>query len=303
MAIVSKKRKLKVPMALGSDVMEAQALPITSGPIPVCHWITVTPELATKWLDEININNRTIRQDYVDRMASDMAEGRWMGRNGEALRFDTKGRLVDGQHRCWACVVAKTPFETLAVYDVAPEAYSTIGIGAKKSLADFLGPMSGEKNVHNLAATLRIIFMWRTGNLGNLKDSRRLPTISQLEELLRDEPGIRDTVQRICSCSQLKKLFNLTFACLIHYAGTMSGHPATVEAFLERLGSGIGLTDTDPAYHLRKFLLAQRSPVPGHRRVGQQYILALAIKAWNATKNNEPMQRLVLKVNEDFPTL
>lgn len=132
---------------------------------PKASWVTVTPELAMKWLDETNTKNRKVRQAHVDNMASDMLAGKWRGKNGEAIRFDTDGRLVDGQHRLYACIQAELPFDTLLVIGVDPEDYNSIGIGARKSFGDFLGPVHGEKNVALYAATVRLVFAWRSGNL------------------------------------------------------------------------------------------------------------------------------------------
>jgi hypothetical protein len=76
------------------------------------EWMTVTPDQALKWLEDTNTNNRSVRDIHVQRLASDMKNGKWRGFNGEAIRFDSLGRLVDGQHRLWACTVAGVPFDT-----------------------------------------------------------------------------------------------------------------------------------------------------------------------------------------------
>lgn len=296
------RKKLVPPMALTKEIVGATPTPV-EGKTPNTDWVTVTPELAMKWLDEANRNNRSIREAHVTRMAADMQEGNWHGRNGEAIRFDTEGRLVDGQHRLWASVVSNCSFETLVITNVAPDDYSTIGIGTKKDFADFLGPVHGEKNTTLLAAGIRLVYLWRKGMLSNLKDSKAFPTIAELEETLRENPRIRESVHRIGCLKEARRLATSSFLVIIHYAGLMSGNPATVEAFLERLGSGIGLAADDPIFHLRKFLLAQKTASPGHRRPGQQYILALLIKAWNASKRGEKLHTLRFSVNETFPVL
>jgi hypothetical protein len=228
-----------------------------------------------------------------------MKNSKWRGRNGEAIRFDTDGRLVDGQHRLYACIQAGVEFESLLVTGVSPDDYSTIGVGAKKSFGDFLGPIHGEKNVNLLASSLRLVHGWSSGDLGNFLSS--VPSISELEVTYRDHPKLRDSVARVAGMKDLRRLLTPTYAVLIHYAGTQSGHAARVESFFERLGNGLGLTDTDAVYHLRKFLLSQKTA--GQRRVGRIYVLALAIKAWNASKEEKPTRALSFKANEEFPVL
>ncbi len=39
---------------------------------PKTQWLTITPDLAMKWLDEANTNNRPIREEHVKRFAEDM---------------------------------------------------------------------------------------------------------------------------------------------------------------------------------------------------------------------------------------
>ena len=125
------KMKKPRPLALPDTIPNASVIEITTE-TPKASWVIVTPDMAVKWLDETNTNNRQVREDHVSRLAADMLTGKWQGRNGEAIRFDTTGRLVDGQHRLWACVQSETPFETLLIKDVDPDTFSTIGIGAKK---------------------------------------------------------------------------------------------------------------------------------------------------------------------------
>lgn len=269
---------------------------------PVVKWVKVTPELAMKWL-ESNDNNRNVRDAHVLKLAADMKAGKWKGRNGEAIRFDSNGRLVDGQHRLWACVEAGVPFETLLITNLAPDVYSTIGIGSPKGFADFLGPMHHEKNTTLLAAACRLVYYWQNGLLPMMRDGRQAPTIPALEQVLREHPTIRESVNRASSLNQTRKLLTSSYVALIHYAGTLEGRNATVESFLERLGSGAGLYETDPVFHLRKFLESQRGPKAGMRRAGQQHVLALTIKAWNAAKKEQKMQALRYASTESFPQL
>ncbi len=299
----STKRQLKLDMSLPGSVMSAKPQ-ILKDPKATTRWIIVTPELATRWLEENNWNNRPVRDSYVTRLASDMRTGKWKGQNGEAIRFDTAGRLVDGQHRLWASVVSQCRFETLLVEGVDPEDYATIGTGATKVLRDFLGPMGGEKNVHLLSSAIRLVYMWERNLLNSLKDGKKMPTITELQEVLERHPRLRDSADWVANHPSVRKLIVPSFAALLHYAGTKEGHPATVESFLERLGTGVGLDAQDPVYQLRQFLEKQRGVSPGHRRTGKEYVLGVAIKAWNLSKCESKLKTsLRIRIDEDFPTL
>lgn len=293
--IKNNRRQFRLPLVIPPSA----TLPRVEGVVPTVQWVTVTPTQAMHWLGECNQNNRTIRDDHVMRLAADMAEGKWRGRNGEPIKFDTNGHMFEGQHRCWACVMADVPFETLLITGCDPVDYNTSGTGRQKSYSDFI---RNEKNTHLLAAALKLVYFWSRGELTNVT-KKSSPTNAQMDVVLKDHPRLRDSVNRISSLKEARKLLTSSFCCLIHYAGTIEGRAATVDSFLERLGNGLGLLDTDPVYHLRRFLLGQRSPQPGKRRPGQMYILALAIKAWNASKSGSQMRALQFKVDEKFPQL
>ena len=70
--------------------------------------VTITPEEAAKML-ETNQRNRNVSKNAVAAMARDMTAGHWR-LNGEAIRIDGDGNLIDGQHRFSACVMSGGPF-------------------------------------------------------------------------------------------------------------------------------------------------------------------------------------------------
>lgn len=297
MARPAKKLSLMLPVEIPQNVAP---IPIKTD-TPTTGWVTVTPELAVKWLDECNTNNRPVRQDHVARLASDMLAGKWR-MNGEPIKFDTEGRLFEGQHRCWACVEAETPFDTLVITGCDPGDYLTSGVGRPKNFGDFLGPVYGEKNTALLAATIRLVYYWHNDLLARMKDGKLAPTFTQLQETLQSHPAIRESVNRVSNNKNMR-FMTPSYSTLIHYAGTLEGKNATVESFLERLGNGLGLTETDPVYNLRRFILSQRGPRPGTRRAAPLYLLALAIKAWNLSKNGKTTKDIRFRSDETFPQL
>lgn len=274
-------------------------------PQPKISFVTVTPEVANLWLTEKNNKNRPLREAWAIRMSEDMKAGKWHGQNGEAVRIDTGGRLVDGQHRLRACILAGVPFETVLITDVAPEDYLTIGIGAAKSVGDLIGPMNGEKNTALLGAVLRLVYMWGHGTLGKSeKYSEMYPTVVAMEQVYRDHPNLPESVSWVANNKPVRRILTPSFGALIHYAGTLENKSASVTSFLERLGSGLGLLDDDPVYHLRSFLLSLKGPAPGRRRPGRTYVLAMAVKSWNSAKNEQRMKQLRWNpAREEFPQL
>jgi len=60
--------------------------------------VSVTPDQASAWLATNATNNRKISTTIVNQYARDMIAGRWEI-TGEAIKFDTTGRLIDAALR------------------------------------------------------------------------------------------------------------------------------------------------------------------------------------------------------------
>jgi hypothetical protein len=132
--------------------------------------MTVTPEEARLWLDTKNSNNRPISENAVLKYSQEMKSGRWR-LNGQSIGFNTKGQLVNGQHRLLASVRSNTAFETVVVYGIDPEAFETIDDCNTRSMADVLH-IRGEANSNLLSAGLRFLWLYVRGEIEH-KDLRR----------------------------------------------------------------------------------------------------------------------------------
>lgn len=95
----------------------------------------VTPADATNYLDNNNLNNRPLRRTRVDQYASSMKAGLWAF-NGDTIRFDEAGTLVDGQHRLTAVAMSKVPTVFLVIRGLPDKSQATIDKGATRNAAD-----------------------------------------------------------------------------------------------------------------------------------------------------------------------
>jgi hypothetical protein len=119
---------------------------------------TITPEIATAWLER-NLSNRNLVQSTVDRYARDMRAGRWHY-TGDPIQFGISGRLLNGQHRLWACVEAEVAFECAIVRGIVneEEVVDVLDTGVKRTLASAL-QIHGEKDTLVLASIINTC--WR----------------------------------------------------------------------------------------------------------------------------------------------
>jgi hypothetical protein len=76
--------------------------------------MTITPDMAATWL-ETSEGNRRIRQDHVNTLADHIRHGRWRLTH-DPIAFDHNGKLVDGQHRLWAIVLAGKAVRAMVSY-------------------------------------------------------------------------------------------------------------------------------------------------------------------------------------------
>ena len=109
----------------------------------------VTPQEAENLLAR-NKRNRAISALRIAQFASMMEQGAWY-ENGDAIRFDKNGDLMDGQHRLAAVVMSGVSQTFLFVEGLRPEVVHSIDTGRHRSNADMLA-IESFKNSAVLAA-------------------------------------------------------------------------------------------------------------------------------------------------------
>src|SRR5262249_32454434 len=105
--------------------------------------------------------NRPVGRVTVEQYARDMKAGRWSF-TGEPLIFDDDGRMLNGQHRCHAIVLAQVPISTLVVRGVDRRSMPNMDGGRKRQVADVLG-MEGQRNATVVAGAARLVWCWAAG--------------------------------------------------------------------------------------------------------------------------------------------
>lgn len=144
--------------------------------------MTITPAEAKKMLDtteKLGGHNRKVSQNYVDLYANEMRGKRWK-LNGEPIKLDARGIVLDGQHRLQACVAAGTPFETLVVTGVDPKTFDTLDCGRSRTPAQVL-QMADVKYNSLIASIIRGASDLRTTGHTACKEKKLSNTATLLE--------------------------------------------------------------------------------------------------------------------------
>lgn len=139
---------------------------------------TITPAMAAEYLKS-NVVNRRLYSKAINTYADDMANGKW-NLDGESIKFDELGRMIDGQHRLNACVKCGKPFTTIVMRGLPEESFVTLDSGKVRTPGDVLSIME-IPNATNIAATIskylglsdNMVVMISSGHGGQMKRSRQ----------------------------------------------------------------------------------------------------------------------------------
>jgi hypothetical protein len=249
----------------------------------------ITPVIAKQMLERV-VSSAKLDQASVQTFERDMRESRW-SLNGAPIVFSTDGYLLDGRARLTACVRSSAPFETLVIEGVDISAFETIDSVRKRTLADVLS-MREETHGRALGAALRILWTYSAGGTPGVG---KPPTPTTLLGVLEEHPSVRDSVK-----PALRAMPLLPHGCGIALHYLASAHdPLRANQFLAQIQDPISDATDDPIVQLREILIATRGQ-GGARK--QTYVLAVAIKAWNAFATGKSIKLLrFAPERESFP--
>lgn len=240
--------------------------------------VTITPDMAEKWVNT-QISNRALSNYHTGWLEGELQRGEWVI-NGDAIRFNEKGHLIDGQHRLIACLRAQIPFTTFVIYGLPENAFVTIDTGKPRNLGQVL-ELSGEKYTSQLAHMLRIIWHYHMHGEKMLL-VREKPSNQQLLQILDYNPGVRDGFN-FCERIGVNKIMPLSTAALIHYV-TSQADKQKAKVFIEEVAYGTKLEDGFAPHALR---IKIQSMKKSGAHVSYVHRYAWAMIAWNAFLNGQ----------------
>lgn len=267
--------------------------------------VTVTPRLARLWLLR-NTANRPCRRAKVNHHRAQMDAGRWL-LGTDAVGFRLDGPLVNGQHRLEAVAAGETAHEFVVAVGLDRDVFAVLDVGKGRTGGDALAVL-GFPYSSSVAAVVRYAAFAEAGALWTRASERRI----EVDELVDRAEADRDAfVEAAAKATQLydksDRLLSPTQVGFVVYAYRQAGHseagpvPAPVEAYLQRVATGIGVLDeADPAHHVRRaFLDDQRADV----RMGAQERLAVLVRGAQHAALGEPMLRARGKGAGAWPSL
>lgn len=267
---------------------------------------TITPEIAKEML-EANTHNRSLSEAHLARLIDDLKNGNWQF-NGESIKFDANGNLLDGQHRLTAIARTGIPADMLVITGLPNKAQTVMDTGKKRTLGNML-QLDGYSDANALAAYLNHKALLQKHSLESICSTKnRLVTTSEglkqnTEETRREFKQISSVYRRAKS----KGVFipsvvkNGVFQILIKYKDDF-------DYFTQKLIDGTSTQLNDPIIQLRNIYIVARSKnLNESRNYTEKALAALTIKAWNLFITGESCNKLKYiqggAKREKFPTI
>lgn len=207
----------------------------------------LTPELAKSLLEK-NTQNRHVADSVVATYKRDMLAGRWTETN-DAIVIGEDGVLYNGQHRCWAVYESGVSIPSTFMWGMPREARMNLDVGRKRSAADNHEMLTGDANSRRLFETANAIRVLVTREFSASPGEKE-------QFLERHRTGIDWSVQAFKS-NVRSGVGSAPVRAALAFA--YETDPATVQAFAQRLLTGVGeFTDGDPVLTLRSAIDSMR---------------------------------------------
>ena len=256
--------------------------------------------MAAQWLSTNSNNNRRISQTTVRRYAADMIRGKWLI-TGEAIKFDTEGRLIDGQHRLAAIVASKKTVDMAVITGLENDIMSVIDTGKSRSAGDALSITGMTENSNNVAALARKIIAFN-GGTNDVMSSKSIR--------LKGEPITNSDIVEYCKNNDLQPYIRFAFrlskaqitSIFLHgdwafiYWLLCKTDPAAAEEFCMRLATLENVSSTSPIRTLFERVAKCSVPLTPKMR------LMATITAWNAWRKGETLRSIkVMNMDDAIP--
>jgi hypothetical protein len=264
---------------------------------------TIGPAKAQKYLDLMGRNRKKrgrLKQRYIDAMKA----GQWK-LTGEAIQFNTKGELINGQHRLEAVIESGKSIEILVCRGVPDEAFMELDTGGTRTPGDLL-TVAGYDYTNGVASCIRHVTSLYEIEGEQLRPSsfarKRVDPSTLLEYAEDHSVALVDAVKKTMSkhartvCGPPAMFAALYFVFAEH-------NKKAADEFFDALIDGIGFEHgkADPVYQLHRLLLQFKQEK--HRRRPNFYKAAITIKAWNAFQNRDTIASLRFSENEGWPEI
>lgn len=254
----------------GVQIVNKSAASIVKGSRIRIRRILVTVAMAHRFLERNGPmdRNRSVRKAHVKKLAEDMAAGRWVF-NGKPLKFSKDGVLLDGQHRCYACILSEVPFETLVIEGLEESDFATYDQGRRQGAGIQMARV-GRKYGRQHAACATTLWRIEKG----LHGGEPSPTVAM--EYIERHPELAESIQML---DGHKHIVQTGISGALHVLFSKVDK-RQADDFMTQLCKGINLPEGSPVLELRRKFIEQTTrkvALPRHAET-----VSRIIQTWNA---------------------
>jgi hypothetical protein len=254
--------------------------------------LDITPSMAARWL-EGNTHNRPITQGHVERLAREMKAGRWRMTH-QGIAFSPNGRLLDGQHRLWAVVMADVTVPMRVFFNEPGENIECFDGGLVRSAAHrmSLGQRFGQDIDHKHLAAMRCM-------VRGLDPKQRLAYGEEAELLAKHMDAVCFALKQLTMTERARGVATAVTRAVVARAWYSIDHDRLAH-FCRVLKSGLATGPGDePIILLRDYLVASDKGGNALAVVREQY--GKTERALKAYLLGESLGRLYAAAAELFP--
>lgn len=246
--------------------------------------VEITPAVARSWLKR-NTHNRVLKKRTLATYTRMMREGLWTF-NGDSIRFDRDGVLLDGQTRLQAVIDSGRAQRFVVVTGLEPESQMTMDAGALRSASDNFH-IDGYKNRHILSATIIIALRMERNDLGVRNVRFGTP---EVQAWLTAHPEVIEYVNTAAATWRHYDITAAPLAYVMWRLAQVDQDEAT--RFFEDWRTSKTTGEGDPlATLIARFRRARNSGVASEK-IDQYLAVAFTLIAWNARMRGQRMSRL-----------
>lgn len=261
--------------------------------------VEVTPDVAREWLETM-AHNRRVSRTNLDNLTRAMEEDRWHT-DGSPIKFNTKGQLIDGQHRLHSIIITGRSQTFLVIWGVDDAAMTTLDTGKTRNRGDVL--MIHDPtivDVNNVAAAATIMLRYTRGVRGNRLRNEYISNDALVHFYDQNKEDVLESTRRGKRLSRAMGAGSQQAFALCYWLFSMID-AEDCEFFWDRLLDGQGLELGDPIYALREMLRREALKAETRSTFRADIAVALIIKAWNAYRAGEQITLLRYKVGGAHP--
>ena len=248
-------------------------------------------------------HDRPVSKAVVRSFAQAMRRGEWMVTH-QGIAFDTRGVLVDGQHRLAAIIEADRPVELTVFTEVGEGTFDVLDAGKRRSAADVLA-IEGEKSSTMLAAMVRTVWLYENRPELNWSGGAAAVSNHQIVHTLESHPKLREYVgvgERVAGGHRDDQKRGRR----VRPTGR-PGEPARRPNArgLTGVNDGAGLVKSDPRLLFRRvmFNMARRHAGQVLRRRDTREHVGLYLTAFNAWATGQPISQLRFTPRDTVPAI